>query len=402
MKNANKINLNNSNLDYNTMNISSLDEGVEDTSRVISTSRKHKKQETTHFNEHKKGNKSTKKEEKETRDNLKVKIGVLADKLYRTKKITKALYNKMYNVSMGAGRLNTLRTTFQNLREFKNAETIVKKNQFNQTLKQTKEGKKTLNTVYIKYLEWSGVQDVRASYLDKKDEINENIYNKTGKWGKMSDWSEEQKKEYLILREKHETFTVKGDESDIRKAIKEFISFAIKLPYVLQIDILRVTINKEDKDDQYYRWQGAEKTEDTGIIYMKAWQCKFVHHGFNVDKNDETKFECVPNALFKMYGNRDAGRSKFIAPIADNGIDYVKQILDDDNVKTDNSLDENIESNNNHNNIEVRPNLDKYLDVIQEYTAELEDSKLNKIEKEFYTTAINDINYIYPMLKMRL
>ena len=79
-----------------------------------STSRKHKKQETTHFNEHKKGNKSTKKEEKETRDNLKVKIGVLADKLYRTKKITKALYNKMYNVSMGAGRLNTLTTTYQN------------------------------------------------------------------------------------------------------------------------------------------------------------------------------------------------------------------------------------------------------------------------------------------------
>ncbi len=31
MKNANKINLNNSNLDYNTMNISSLDEGVTDT-----------------------------------------------------------------------------------------------------------------------------------------------------------------------------------------------------------------------------------------------------------------------------------------------------------------------------------------------------------------------------------
>ena len=74
MKNANKINLNNSNLDYNTMNISSLDEGVPDTSKIISlasTSRKHKKQETTHFNEHKKGNKSTKKEEKETRDNFK-------------------------------------------------------------------------------------------------------------------------------------------------------------------------------------------------------------------------------------------------------------------------------------------------------------------------------------------
>jgi len=88
IKNENKINLNNFNLEHNTMNISALDEGIENTA-IIGTSRKHKKQDTTHFNEHKKGNKSTKKEEKETRDNLKVKIGVLADKLYRTKKITK-------------------------------------------------------------------------------------------------------------------------------------------------------------------------------------------------------------------------------------------------------------------------------------------------------------------------
>ena len=55
------------------MNISSLDEGVADT-RVISTSRKHRKQDTTHFNEHKKGSNSTKKEEKETRDNLKLRL----------------------------------------------------------------------------------------------------------------------------------------------------------------------------------------------------------------------------------------------------------------------------------------------------------------------------------------
>jgi hypothetical protein len=149
---------------------------------------------------------------------------------------------------------------------------------------------------------------------------------------------------------KNYTFTVTGDENDIRKELKNFIAFVMKLPYVIKVVILRVTINKDEKDADYYRWQGAEKIEKTGIIiYMKAWECKFVHHGFNVDKNDETKFECVPNALFKMYGNRDAGRSKFIAPIADNGIEYVKQILDVDDVKTDNSLDENIESNSNNN-----------------------------------------------------
>jgi hypothetical protein len=82
-----------------------------------------------------------------------------------------------------------------------------------------------------------------------------------------------------------------------------------------------------------------------------------------------------------MYGNRDAGRSKFIAPIADNGITYVKQILDNDDVKTDNSLDENIESNNHNNNIEVKPNLDKYLEDIKHYEAELEELESDIIKR---------------------
>jgi hypothetical protein len=67
-KNYEKLNLINSNLEYNTMNISPLDEGIENTP-LITTARRHKKQETTHFNEYKKAHKSTKKEEKETRDN---------------------------------------------------------------------------------------------------------------------------------------------------------------------------------------------------------------------------------------------------------------------------------------------------------------------------------------------
>ena len=46
----------------------------------------------------------------------------------------------------------------QNLRGFKHTKTTVKKNQFNQTLKQTTEGKKALNTVYIKYEEHSTVE----------------------------------------------------------------------------------------------------------------------------------------------------------------------------------------------------------------------------------------------------
>jgi hypothetical protein len=182
-------------------------------------------------------------------------------------------------------------TTYQNLRGFKHAETTVKKSEYNKTLKQTKEGKKTLNTLYIKHEEHT-----------KRDK---GITHKT-----------EQEK----VEVKKYTFTVTGDESNIRKAIREFISFPIKKPYVLKVVIVRVTTNKDEKDTDYYRcqWEGAKKTNNEGIKYIKAWPCKFKYHGFNVDKNDETPFECLPNASFKMYGNRDAGRSKFIAPIADN------------------------------------------------------------------------------------
>jgi hypothetical protein len=151
----------------------------------------------------------------------------------------------------------------------------VKKSEYNNTLKQTKEGKKTLNTVYIKY--------------ELHEKINKEVIVKVGNY----------------------TITVTGDESDIRKEIKNFIAYEIILPYVVKVVILRVTINKDDKDTDYYKWKGAEKTEEKGIIYMKAWQCKFVHHGFNVDKNDETPFECVPNALFKMYGDKTKGKTYY-------------------------------------------------------------------------------------------
>ncbi len=129
---------------------------------------------------------------------------------------------------MSAGRLNTLTATYQNLRgfcRFKNAETIVKKSQYNQTLKETKEGKKTLNTVYIKYEE--------HTKIDKTDNDGVAV--------------------------KNYTFTATGDENDIRKAIKEFISFAIKMPYVLKVLTKRVTINKDEKDTDHQRWQREEE-----------------------------------------------------------------------------------------------------------------------------------------------
>ena len=163
---------------------------------------------------------------------------------------------------------------------------------FTQAVKEKKEAKKAFNTVYIKYKQYEKING-------KKD---------------------------IFIR--HHTFTMTGDEDDIRKEIKKFIDYVLKLPYVYKVKIIRLTINKEDKDSDVYRWKGGKKTDD-GIKYMKAWQCKFKYHGFKVDLNDETPYECVPNALFKMYGNRELGRSKFIAGVADKGIEYVKSILEE-------------------------------------------------------------------------
>ena len=87
-----------SNVQYNNMNnnISPLDEGIEQAPLISldsqTVARKHKKQEKTHFKEFKTQNKSTKKDEKIARDKLKVKIAILADKLFRKNKINKPLH----------------------------------------------------------------------------------------------------------------------------------------------------------------------------------------------------------------------------------------------------------------------------------------------------------------------
>ena len=90
-------------------------------------------------------------------------------------------------------------------------------------------------------------------------------------------------------------------------------------------------INKQDKDANYYRWKGGEK-DNSGIEYMKAWGANFKYHGFNVDMNDETPFECIPNAYVKMYSNRYAEHIKYISPVVKGGIEYVKSILNTNHV----------------------------------------------------------------------
>ncbi len=87
--------------------------------------RKHKKQDTTHYANYKQVAKSAKKDEKKQREVVKVKLATLADKLYRDNKITKSLYKKMYNLSIGASRLPALDTAYRSLKDFKDSDTKV-------------------------------------------------------------------------------------------------------------------------------------------------------------------------------------------------------------------------------------------------------------------------------------
>ena len=42
-----------------------------------------------------------------------------------------------------------------------------------------------------------------------------------------------------------------------------------------------------------------------------------------MDPNNETPLECVPNALFKMYGDISKGKTYFNGKIANGGMEYI-------------------------------------------------------------------------------
>ncbi len=44
-----------------------------------------------------------------------------------------------------------------------------------------------------------------------------------------------------------------------------------------------------------------------------------------MDPNNETPLECVPNALFKMYGDKSKGTKYYNGKIANGGMEYIKK-----------------------------------------------------------------------------
>ncbi len=61
---------------------------------------------------------------------------------------------------------------------------------------------------------------------------------------------------------------------------------------------------------------------------MNANKNIFQYKAYNMDPNNETPLECVPNALFKVYGDKSKGKTHYDGKIANGGMDYIKKMLD--------------------------------------------------------------------------
>jgi hypothetical protein len=104
---------------------------------------------------------------------------------------------------------------------------------------------------------------------------------------------------------------------DIKEVIKDDLDCFMKLPYILKADVVKVVINKIDSDPKTYRYRGAIDRKE--IVYDKAWNANknlFQYKAYNMDPNNETPLECVPNALFKMYGDKSKGSTYYNGKIA--------------------------------------------------------------------------------------
>ena len=114
-------------------------------------------------------------------------------------------------------------------------------------------------------------------------------------------------------------------------------------PYTHKIKILDVHVNKEIYQPKQYRYLGGiHRTKyykkngyNDYIQYFKAWNATFTYKGFNLDMNNDIKFECVPNALFKTYGTKKEISNQYLHSVHKGGLDYVKNVLNRNNTTQD-------------------------------------------------------------------
>ena len=181
-------------------------------------------------------------------------------------------------------------------------------------------------------------------------------------------------------------FDVTG-RNNIRNELKHQIDRIADFSYNIRVDVVNLSINKHIKmNKNEYRWEGVEKhyhnNKNDELFYYKAWDSEFQYFGYDLDINNETPYQCVDNAIVKMYGNRETSkRDGFLAWIADGGIDAVSQWFDgSEEEEEEDSLDFGI-------NIKT---------TIQQYQKELlsNENKIDVHDKYFQTLLQYLINYV--------
>jgi len=269
------------------------------------------------------------------RTELKLKINSLALKLLDEKAINKPLANKMKKLVLKGTRQQTLQDAYNNLQQiehnFKTGQQgnekrpLKNKNYTIKELKTLNEDAKKEYNVYRKFIlivQNSEKVKTRLAYDEEMQILSRQLADGFIDEDEYMKFGSKLKYEYEY---RNITTTVKG-LYNIKEVIKDDLDYFMTLPYVLKVDVVQVVINKMDSEPKTYRYKGAIDRKE--IVYDKAWNANknlFQYKAYNMDPNNETPLECVPNALFKMYGDKTKGKNYFNCKIANGGMEYIKK-----------------------------------------------------------------------------
>ena len=241
-------------------------------------------------------------------------------------KMNVALFKKLTK-PLKRPQMKMLDENIQLLNQLKQSNQKLNVKLFNQKRKEARIENQTTYNVYLKIELITQTSEYKNDSIEKrltkyKNLKNDDIVVAGQFWQKMV----ERYPSVYKSREINETLKIKG-KNNIQAEIKNVIDTLLNYSYVVFVNLLQVHVNKQILDEDEYRWLGGETVDN--VRFFKAWDhMAFKYHGYDLDMNDETPYECVPNALYKIYGNKNLEKWNYDARIAKGGLDYVKTMLD--------------------------------------------------------------------------
>ena len=262
---------------------------------------------------------------------LKIKLNTLALQLSKQKAINKPLARKIFQMVLKRTRRPKIEETYNSLQQIEHNLKTGKKSNGKITIKELKvigEDAKMSYNVYRKFIliiHDSEKDKTRLAYDEEMQILSRQLADGFIDDNEYMKYADKPKYKYEY---RNITSVVKG-LYNIKNVIKDDIDYFITFPYVIKVDVVQVIANKIDLDSKTYRYRGGIEKKD--IVYDKAWNANknlFQYKAYNMDPNNDVPLECVPNALFKMYGDKTKGHKYYIAKIANGGMEYVKKMLD--------------------------------------------------------------------------